>query len=671
MAILTLQGYCATVDLAKRTDATHIATATPAEVAAVVGAANTLTMGVAGSSVGTIIFKNATSGQITLTPPTGALGTRVLTFPASTGTFALTTDTAPSSALITIVDDTSTNATMYPTWVTTTTGNLPLKVSSTKITFNPSTANLTTTTFTGALAGNATTATSATSATTATNATNSAITNDTTTNATMYPVWVTTTTGNLPLKVSSTKLSFNPSSGAVSVGGNITSLTGATFGAGGGTTGFLNMYGTTSGNALTLTVGASTAEYTFTLPSSAGTNKYLLQTNGSGVTSFVQADLTAAVTGVLPPANGGTGVANSKNLTVSNSLTLAGIDSTVMTFPSTSATIARTDAANTFTGASTASAWVLTSPTITTKISPTSDDGAPLGDTTHHFSDLFLATGAVINFQNGNVAVTHSSGILTMGTGEFRITTPGTNSASVPTLGSTSTMTNKTFTAPVLDTGTVTTSLVPTSNDGAALGNTSNQFSDLFLAEGGVINWDNGDATITQTGNDITVAGITTFGMGTSTALTVGTIELGHATQNTLSASGGVLSVEGVAVPSISSTSTITNKRNQPRITSAASYTTDTGTSLDVSTTDIFVITAQAGALKFNNPSGTPVAGEKFVIRVKDNGSPRALTYDTQYRASSDLALPTTTVTSKTLYMLFIWNATDSKADLLAVLNNF
>lgn len=52
----------------------------------------------------------------------------------------------------------------------------------------------------------------------------------------------------------------------------------------------------------------------------------------------------------------GTGVltiAAAKTLTVSNTLTLAGTDSTVMTFPSTSATIARTDAANTFTGVQT------------------------------------------------------------------------------------------------------------------------------------------------------------------------------------------------------------------------------------------------------------------------------------------------------------------------------
>lgn len=45
----------------------------------------------------------------------------------------------------------------------------------------------------------------------------SVITDDNATNATMYPVWVTANTGGLPLKVSSTKLSFNPSTAALSV----------------------------------------------------------------------------------------------------------------------------------------------------------------------------------------------------------------------------------------------------------------------------------------------------------------------------------------------------------------------------------------------------------------------------------------------------------------------
>jgi hypothetical protein len=65
------------------------------------------------------------------------------------------------------------------------------------------------------------TVSAATTATTATNATNTAITDDTTTNATMYPTWVTTTTGNLPQKTSSTKLAFNPSAGALGIGTNV------------------------------------------------------------------------------------------------------------------------------------------------------------------------------------------------------------------------------------------------------------------------------------------------------------------------------------------------------------------------------------------------------------------------------------------------------------------
>lgn len=136
-------------------------------------------------------------------------------------------------------------------------------------------------------------------------------------------------------------------------------------------------------------------------------------------------------------------IASGKSLTVNNTLTLAGTDATTMTFPTTSATIARTDAANTFTGASTASAWVLTSPTITTKISPTSDDGAPLGDTTHNFSDLFLASGAVVNYANSNVVLTHTSGILTLGTGTLKITTPTNTTTSVVTIDGTQTITNK------------------------------------------------------------------------------------------------------------------------------------------------------------------------------------------------------------------------------------
>jgi len=54
---------------------------------------------------------------------------------------------------------------------------------------------------------------------------------------------------------------------------------------------------------------------------------------------------------------------------------------------------------------------------------------------------------------------------------------------------------------------TANTSIMPDANDGAVLGAAGTAFSDLFLAEGGVINWDSGDMTMTQAGNVLTVAG--------------------------------------------------------------------------------------------------------------------------------------------------------------------
>lgn len=50
---------------------------------------------------------------------------------------------------------------------------------------------------------------------------------------------------------------------------------------------------------------------------------------------------------------GGVSVASGKTLTVSNSITFAGTDSTVMTLPTTTATVARTDAPQTFSAAAT------------------------------------------------------------------------------------------------------------------------------------------------------------------------------------------------------------------------------------------------------------------------------------------------------------------------------
>jgi hypothetical protein len=77
-------------------------------------------------------------------------------------------------------------------------------------------------------------------------------------------------------------------------------------------------------------------------------------------------------------------------------------------------------------------------------------------------------------------------------------------------------------------------------------------------------------------------------------------------------------------------------------------------------------ITAQAAGLTLANPTGTAVPGWGMAIRIKDNGTARSIAYGTQYRAIG-VTLPTTTVVSKTLYLGLIYNADDTKWDVVAV----
>jgi hypothetical protein len=90
----------------------------------------------------------------------------------------------------------------------------------------------------------------------------------------------------------------------------------------------------------------------------------------------------------------------------------------------------------------------------------------------------------------------------------------------------------------------------------------------------------------------------------------------------------------------------------------------------NMDTTDIYTVTGMAQACTVNNQTGTPVQGQKLIIRFKDNATARAISFGTNYRGGTDIALPTTTVISKTLYCGFIYNSTDSKLDLIALVNN-
>lgn len=86
---------------------------------------------------------------------------------------------------------------------------------------------------------------------------------------------------------------------------------------------------------------------------------FCLQTGGATLGSGAYT-WKAMATQPGTPTTGTVSVANGKAAVISNSLTFAGTDGTTLTFPTTSATIARTDAANTFTGTQTVGALVAT-----------------------------------------------------------------------------------------------------------------------------------------------------------------------------------------------------------------------------------------------------------------------------------------------------------------------
>ena len=143
--------------------------------------------------------------------------------------------------------------------------------------------------------------------------------------------------------------------------------------------------------------------------------------------------------------------------------------------------------------------------TATTAFVPDASDGAALGTSSLEFSDLFLADGAVINFgDDQDITLTH--------TADTGLTTNGTFQAT---------------------TITATTAFVPDAADGASLGTTSLEFSDLFLADGGTIKF--GDD------QDINITHVADTGLTTNGDFTVG---------DDLEVSGGVIALKNTGAQS-------------------------------------------------------------------------------------------------------------------------
>ena len=109
---------------------------------------------------------------------------------------------------------------------------------------------------------------------------------------------------------------------------------------------------------------------------------------------------------------------------------------------------------------------------------PGADDSGALGAAATGWSDLFLASGGVLNWANGDVTVTHAADALAFA---------GASSG-------------YSFDA----------ALIPATDDAAALGSAALGWSDAFFAAGAVMTWgapSTPDATLTHSANMLTLAG--------------------------------------------------------------------------------------------------------------------------------------------------------------------
>jgi hypothetical protein len=132
----------------------------------------------------------------------------------------------------------------------------------------------------------------------------------------------------------------------------------------------------------------------------------------------------------------------------------------------------------------------------------------------------------------------------------------------------------------------------------------------------------------------------------------------------------GATTLAGASIVTYSGTETLTNKDIVERVVSIADGTSIT---INADTTDIATQanTQTAGTLTINAPTGTPVNGQKIVLRLQSTNV-QTFSWNAIFAGSVDLPLPTASTGSSDYdYLGFIYNSTASKWQLLAKVFGF
>jgi len=132
----------------------------------------------------------------------------------------------------------------------------------------------------------------------------------------------------------------------------------------------------------------------------------------------------------------------------------------------------------------------------------------------------------------------------------------------------------------------------------------------------------------------------------------------------------GATTLAGASIVTYTGTETLTNKDIVERV---VSITDATSITINADTTDIATQanTQTAGTLTVNAPTGTPVNGQKLVLRLQSTNV-QTFSWNAIFTGSTDLVLPTASSgSSKYDYVGFIYNSTASKWQLLAKVFGF
>jgi hypothetical protein len=237
-----------------------------------------------------------------------------------------------------------------------------------------------------------------------------------------------------------------------------------------------------------------------------------------------------------------------------------------------------------------------------------------------------------------------------------QVNSPGgtTNAVQYNSAGSFAGSTNLTFDNTTLAIQTATAlRLTVTSLTAITATTTTENVGNINLISNGVLKIYN-TANTQYTGLQVLAAAATTVTF---------TLPSSDGTANQALITNGSASLSFTTVVTPTSTSTLTNKRIDPRVVSTASSTTVTP---DISAADIYAFTALSTTLVIATPTGTPVDGNKLIFRILDNGTTRTLTWSTTYTAIG-VTLPTATTANKTVYVGCIYNTNNTRWDAIAV----